>query len=832
VAIPVEVGPNGVTYDKAKGEIFVVTNSQTSETLGTVDIISDRSNSVTSTLTIGTLAGTLPQSIVYDSGHGEIFVTAHNQDTGNGSVRIINDTTNSMVAVIPVGSGTEGLGYDIGKGEIFVANPYSDNVSVINDTSNKVVATIPVGLQPWGVAYDSRKGEVFVTDEASSNVSVVNDTTNLVTATIPVGAYPNFAAYDSKKGEIFVTTQPGAPASSDNVSVISDATNTVVDTIDVVEYPYGLAYAGVDGDVFVASANCPSCNLEGIVSAINDTTDKVVAELRVDGSSPFIVAYDSGHDEVFVSNMASSTVSMIPLRFSATATANTTSGEAHLSVNFNASAFGGSWNYTSWIWSFGDGGTSALQNASHTYTTPGSYHVSVAVKDSAGAMVSNSSIWINVSKPAPFTVTLSPSKTSVDVGESTWINATVVGGTGPFTFLYSSPPASAGCVASGGPSMVCTPTQASQNFNVSGMVTDAYGVTANATSSNVTVSAVSTTLSVTLISADVGQPVVFNTATSGDASTLAYVYDITAAAGCAVSTGPSMKCIPTATGNFTVTVHVTDAYKNTWNATSLNVRVYPPLTASVTVSNATLWLGDSVLILGSASGGLAPYSYNFTDLPPGCVPQGTDQIGCLPTESGNYTIQFVTHDANNWSASATHPLSVTFDFIIIAPSSATAGQQVTIHVDSAPGVGKLSYNYTDLPPGCVSIDTSVLNCTPTAPGTYEIGIAVKDQIGHHASHAFSLDVLAATTPPKSGFLDIPGDVGYLLIAVIALAAVVVALIIYGRGPRTSIGAGQSSPDDVYAGYTTSPLRVDYTSVNGDKKSRENSPGTDPMGDLI
>ena len=39
---------------------------------------------------------------------------------------------------------------------------------------------------------------------------------------------------------------------------------------------------------------------------------------------------------------------------------------------------------TSWLWDFGDGQTSTLQNPSHVYATPGSYTVTLTVTNSDG----------------------------------------------------------------------------------------------------------------------------------------------------------------------------------------------------------------------------------------------------------------------------------------------------------------------------------------------------------------------------------------------------------------------------------------------------------------
>ena len=64
-------------------------------------------------------------------------------------------------------------------------------------------------------------------------------------------------------------------------------------------------------------------------------------------------------------------------------TANVTSGTAPLVVLFTASGTGGS--SASWLWDFGDGINSKhAMNATHTFTDPGTYTVSLIVENSAG----------------------------------------------------------------------------------------------------------------------------------------------------------------------------------------------------------------------------------------------------------------------------------------------------------------------------------------------------------------------------------------------------------------------------------------------------------------
>ena len=85
------------------------------------------------------------------------------------------------------GLGPNAVVYDSGRGEIFVADGYTDTVSVLSDTTRTVVATVPVGDFPDALAYDSGKGEVLVANTLSNNVSVISERNNTVLATVTDG---------------------------------------------------------------------------------------------------------------------------------------------------------------------------------------------------------------------------------------------------------------------------------------------------------------------------------------------------------------------------------------------------------------------------------------------------------------------------------------------------------------------------------------------------------------------------------------------------------------------------------------------------------------------
>jgi PKD repeat protein len=81
--------------------------------------------------------------------------------------------------------------------------------------------------------------------------------------------------------------------------------------------------------------------------------------------------------------------------------ANIFSGDYPLSVNFTDDSTG---SPVVWSWSFGDGGTSALQNPSHIYTAEGTYTVTLIASKPGSTDTEIKIAYITVSAPAPAVV--------------------------------------------------------------------------------------------------------------------------------------------------------------------------------------------------------------------------------------------------------------------------------------------------------------------------------------------------------------------------------------------------------------------------------------------
>lgn len=297
-SVLVGTDPQGIAIDAATGEVGVA-NSGSSN----VSLICDGSpycgtgfrDRVISTLSFGPAS---PFGLAFEDKSGQLFVTG---GSSINKVAVFNATTGAIVTVVGVGAYPYGIVYDSAKGEMFVANDGSDNVTVISGATDTVVANISVGSEPYLMAYDPAKGEVFVSNAGSDNVSVISDARNSVVATVslPSGSGPAGAAYDSATGDVFVTDQL-----TNNVSVVSDATNTVVATVPVGPGPVAVVSDPAQGWVFVANYGWYN------VTVIADTSHTVIGTVSV-GNAPMGIVYDAAQAEEFVANLDSANVTVI-----------------------------------------------------------------------------------------------------------------------------------------------------------------------------------------------------------------------------------------------------------------------------------------------------------------------------------------------------------------------------------------------------------------------------------------------------------------------------------------------------------------------------------------
>jgi hypothetical protein len=189
--------------------------------------------------------------------------------------------------------------------------------------------------------------------------------------------------------------------------------------------------------------------------------------------------------------------------------------------------------------------------------------------------------------------------------------------------------------------------------------------------------------------------------------------------------------------------------------------------------SVTLWFnhtqveqGHEVFMKTNASGGTPPYTYSYSNLPvgSGCTNQNSSELNCTPSNTGNYMIQVSVTDSvtpTPDSGMASDSLNVDQDLTISSysfnPNPVRVNKSVSINVQVSGGVGgSTTFQYTGLPPGCVSANQQTLSCMPTKAGSYDVKVTATDQIGDNATMTKSLNVSKALT--ISSFTITPGTV--------------------------------------------------------------------------
>src|SRR5712664_540284 len=139
-----------------------------------VSVINTTTRSVIAEIPVGVQ----PLQVAISPDHTFAYVTDSGWFVPNNDVSVISTATNTVVATIPVGRFPVGVAFTPNGAFAYVVNQNSNNVSVIDTTARTVTATITVGTNPWGVAFAPNGAFAYVTNQDTNDVSVINTATN------------------------------------------------------------------------------------------------------------------------------------------------------------------------------------------------------------------------------------------------------------------------------------------------------------------------------------------------------------------------------------------------------------------------------------------------------------------------------------------------------------------------------------------------------------------------------------------------------------------------------------------------------------------------------
>lgn len=780
IPLPAGSNPEGDTYDSRNGYIYTANTGG-----GTVSVISDATNTVLANIAVPNPV--YPWGIDYDSRNGYVYAA---NDGGGDAVWVISGT--SVVTTIGVGSSPDGVTYDGENGNVYTANSGSQTLSVISGATNTVVGTVTVGSSwyPYWVAYGAKSGNIYVASYGTRDIYAISGYTNALVATIPVPSTNIEMSYDSGNNDAYAT-----PCGGNQVYVINGSSNTYLTSITVQNNPCAVVYDTANGDLYVTNAGSNSVSVISTsnpqvtipvasVSSVDISQSVTFSTLSQGGVPPYTYTWNglpTGCSSVSATSITCTPTGvgsfLVSVSIRDSTGYSTSSGtlpftvysdpsvgppkpsqpsaDANQTLTYNATASGGTTNYTNFAWKESSTNLGCtLANAPSIVCTPvinGTFTTSVTVTDSNGCssgtpggcapVPSTSPPLLVYSDPTVGPPTVSPG--AVDVGQ--WVNLTSsapVGGLPPYNYTWNGLPSN--CVSSGKSKDTCVP-QSGGIYNVSVTVTDSNGYSVSSPHVKLVVN---NTLTVLLTASartvDIGQTVTFTAAASFGSKPYVYTWSYSSGMGCLPSSNQTLRCTPTLQGYSTIGITVTDATgKNISNLLVETVNTHP--TIYLFGANTTD-IKQTLNFAPSASGGTPPYTYQWSaPAALGCKSTTGPKNSCTPLATGVYALSVTLQDSvgvfdtSTLSITVNSPPSVTLS----GPTLVDVNQ--TVRFDAIVGNGSAPYNYiwgTQKSLLCAPSTGPSLSCQPGKPGRYQIGVHLVDAAGLSSTSNFTLQVNA------------------------------------------------------------------------------------------
>ncbi|MFM8602095.1 MAG: fibronectin type III domain-containing protein [Actinomycetota bacterium] len=270
--------PNGAS-------LYVPDNSSS------VRVINTSTNAVVATITVGST----PRSVAVTPDGTKAYVANYSSNT----VSVINTATNTVTATITVGSVPNRVVISPDGTKAYVANYSGNSVSVINTATNTVTATIAIGQSPWSIVINPAGTRLYTGNVNHGTVSVINATTNLHMTNVTVGSSPHEVEISTSGDRVFA-----ANYSSGSVSVINTTTNTVASTITGFSNPMALATSIDDATLYVGQYGFSTVRM---VNLSNNTLGSTIAV----GSHPWTITRSAGGDKMYVTNYSPGSITVV-----------------------------------------------------------------------------------------------------------------------------------------------------------------------------------------------------------------------------------------------------------------------------------------------------------------------------------------------------------------------------------------------------------------------------------------------------------------------------------------------------------------------------------------
>ena len=418
--------------------------------------------------------------------------------------------------------------------------------------------------------------------------------------------------------------------------------------------------------------------------------------------------------------------------------------------------------------------TSATFKLSASQT--GTYNIKVKVKDSSGTVKSKTFTVTSSAVAIPLTNKSTLSATTITLGSKVTVRCAATGGTKPYQYQVS--------YAKNGSSSYITAQKYSTNttvtikpgaptvYKIIVAVKDAHSIVKKQLLVTVTdpnANALKNTSKVSATSVTLGKSITITGQASGGTSPYQYAAYYKKAGASSFtkirgySSTATMTFKPAAVSSYLVRIKVKDKTGKAVNKDITVKATAAPLTNNSTISSTSITLGQSVTIVGKASGGTTPYQYayyykkstdsGFTTLK---AMSTTAKAVFKPSSVGTYTLKTKVKDKTGTVASKTLTLKVTAAALknssTVSAQSVTLGKSITITGKASGGTAPYQYaaaykkssssSYTSIR---TYGKTATMTFKPAVATSYNLLVKVKDNKGKIVSKTFTIRVTKPTT---------------------------------------------------------------------------------------
>jgi YVTN family beta-propeller protein len=690
--------------------------------------------------------------IAYDNRTNTMWVTG---DDSSANVTVFNASTYAVVKVVGTGLNPRALTYDWRTRLMYVVDFGTDNITEVNDSTFATTAGPNVGGYADGIAFDPASRNLYVAhQEATGNVTAFYQTggQNAISITIPGFAGMGTIMDDPQNGMVY------AVGASPGVAIIDAATNTSAGTIRL---PGGL-YNGYDGlaldtvhhRLYVSQVN--GAGYGNVVSyqpaPTASTPNSLTNTSTGDASQPQTMVYDSADARVLVLNTngynyASSNVSEI----------STANAQIVGSVGIQRLPLGAVYDPVTGAVYVYDGGTGDVYEISATDQVEASAFAGYTNGDTFDGVGISGQLAFDPKDGTIFADWATPDEpdgygvAQFSASTLTLVRNWTSGFSGPsgiafdaydnsvYVANYAGDNATVISVATGHESWVGT------GENPIGVAYDSgnNGVyVVNDEGNNVTVINGSTVVTNIPVASDPWGDVY------DPANGYVYVADYI---------DGELSVINGATNTSTSPISIFGVINGpAWLAyDSVNHTVIASLPG--TVDDAPGYAGIALI---NATNSTYFGSLEYGDSIEGLAydPAATSLFAVATYPGAVYQVYFGTS-----ASSSPPPISTT---LRANPASLALGQSTDLVATPTGGTLPYTFDYSTLPTGCSNANETPLPCTPTAAGTYYVGVNVTDPTGGQASAATelvvtytpaTLQVTLTPTPdsiPLGGSLDL------------------------------------------------------------------------------